>query len=306
MNKSLTSIEKAELLKSSIYHLYSHEGRSVGYISRLLGINRKTISDKIKEWNLPEAEPRHHLSPSEQKFLNKNRNLIKSRLDNNIRLIAIAAELKVSPLMLLSVCIKNDAVLSTAYENSKKRRHADNSNPLAIINPVDLDDEHWKPVLGYDNYFVSDKCRVKFVYHDASQLVKVLPNEHNKALYVYLIKNGIPHALRLDRLVAHAFVDGYDTVHTCLAYKDHNPKNIVPKNLIWVEPVPGTASRKPRKITRKPDKNYDFVSILYRNRYEFKTIRAFAKFLNKSETEIRQYLDEPDKHDIKLINNCND
>jgi len=54
----MKSYEKAELLKESIFQLYSKEGRSVSYISKLLGINRRTISKKIKEWNLPVSKPK--------------------------------------------------------------------------------------------------------------------------------------------------------------------------------------------------------------------------------------------------------
>ena len=43
----MTTEEKAEMLKSTISQLYSKEGRSISYISRLLEINRRTISAKI-------------------------------------------------------------------------------------------------------------------------------------------------------------------------------------------------------------------------------------------------------------------
>ena len=39
----MTNSEKAELLKDTIYQLYSKEGRSKSYISRLLEIDRKIL-----------------------------------------------------------------------------------------------------------------------------------------------------------------------------------------------------------------------------------------------------------------------
>lgn len=63
----MTSKEKAELLKPTIHHLYVNEGHSIGYISRLLEINRTTISHKIKEWKFPENRSKLHLRPSDLK-----------------------------------------------------------------------------------------------------------------------------------------------------------------------------------------------------------------------------------------------
>ena len=91
----MTSVEKAEFLKSSIYQLYVNEGRTKSYVSRLLEINRKTISEKIREWNLPESAHLRHLKPSTEKFINRNRALIKLRLDNDVSVTEIAEELGV-------------------------------------------------------------------------------------------------------------------------------------------------------------------------------------------------------------------
>ena len=45
----MTSQEKAEMLKTTITQLYTNEGRTISYISRLLEINRTTVAHKIKE-----------------------------------------------------------------------------------------------------------------------------------------------------------------------------------------------------------------------------------------------------------------
>lgn len=107
----MRSYDKAEMLKSAIKHLYSNEGHSISYISKLLEINRKTLSSKIIEWKLSEPEPRHHFTPSMKKFVNKNRQLIKSRLDSDIPITKIADEINISRHSLVKTIIPNDAIL---------------------------------------------------------------------------------------------------------------------------------------------------------------------------------------------------
>ena len=318
MNKSLTSIEKAELLKSSIYHLYSHEGRSIGYISRLLGINRKTISDKIKEWHLPEAEPRHYLSPSKQKFLNKNRNLIKSRLDNDVAITVIAKELKIDRSTLYKTYIVHDDILKKAYIDHKQRLHDKHDE---IVNTAktkskhvydfeNLPNEIWKPILGYNGYFISNKGRVKhhIKRYDSYILMTSQPNKNNERLYIRLTNdNGKSKNIQIANLVGHAFVNGYDETHNTINHEDGDVANNDSTNLSWQSQSENNAHAY-RKLNRSivDHKRYKFDCILYQNKYQFKTVAAFARFLGKSETQTRRYLDNPEAHDIKLINNCND
>lgn len=64
----MTQIEKIEILKETITQLYEKEGRSKLYISDLLKINRKSLTQKINEWELVKADKRH-LNPSNKNFL---------------------------------------------------------------------------------------------------------------------------------------------------------------------------------------------------------------------------------------------
>ena len=75
----ITATEKAELLKDTIYQMWSKEGRSKSYISRLLKINRVVLRNKITEWDFPKADPMRHFSPRVQKFVNQNREYIIKR-----------------------------------------------------------------------------------------------------------------------------------------------------------------------------------------------------------------------------------
>lgn len=318
MEHNLTSKEKAELLKSSIYHLYSNEGRSISYISRLLGINRKTLSDMIKAWDFPEAEPRHHLTPSNQKFLNAHRNLIKSRLDNDVALTHIAIELKTDRHKLYRTFIANDPVLEKAYEDCINRRHENHNNRVENMKSKshleydfeDLPGEIWKPILGYPEYEVSNIGRVRhhIKRYDSYILMKQQPNKNNGRLYIRLTnESGKSKNLQVANLVGHAFVDGYDETHCTINHDDGDVQNNRADNLYW-QTQSENNTHSYRKLNRSvvDHKRYHFKTILYKNKYEFKTVAAFAKFIGKSETQARRYLDEPEKHDIKLINNCND
>lgn len=91
----MTHKEKINILKDTIIKLYEQEGRSKSYISSLLNVDRRVLTYQIKEWNLKQKKI-HRLTPSNQKFANKHRQLIKSRLDNNISQVEIAKELGVS------------------------------------------------------------------------------------------------------------------------------------------------------------------------------------------------------------------
>ncbi len=235
MNNNLTSYEKAELLKDTIYHMYSKEGRSKSYISKLLKINRKTINDKIKEWNFPEAEPRHHLTPSNLKFLNAHRNLIKSRLDNDIPITKIAEELKVDRHYLQRTIIQNDVVLNKARTDYMNRLH-NNSNQLKSdmmnksrlnYNIIDLPGEEWKPILGYDDYMISNKGRVKHLAkrYGKYYLLQQTPNKNNNRLYVTLHKDNTKKNLQVAKLVAHAFVDGYSDINNTVNHEDGDVQN---------------------------------------------------------------------------------
>lgn len=303
---TMTSNEKAELLKTTIMHLYSNEGRSINYIGRLLDINRTTISRKIKEWKLKPAEPRRHLTPSNQKFLNKNKNLIKSRLDHDVPLQKIAAELKISRDVLYRTFIRYDDVLKKAYDDwNHRRKKQAKQNTRPNYDPKDLPDEHWIEILGYPRHYVSDKGRIK---HYAKRcgayiLLTQTPNKETGQPYVHLINaDGKPKNLMVARLVGHAFVPGFDETHNTVHYKDGDVTNIDATNLTWKSKSENnTHAYKRQNRNKEYKKQCRFDYILYQNKYQFKTVAAFAKFLGKSETQTRRRLDEPEKHEIRLV-----
>jgi predicted DNA-binding protein YlxM (UPF0122 family) len=310
---NMTSTEKAELLKSSISHLYSKEGRSISYISKLLDINRKTVSSKIRELDLPSAEPRHHLTPSNQKFLNKNRNLMKSRLDNDVPMAKIAEELKISRDSLCKTFIANDDILKKTHADyiNRMKTNAENrtqnlkSKSSREYNFEDLENEEWKPILGYDEYFVSNKGRIKHYVsrYKSYILLKQQPNANlDNRLYVCITNGNKRKNFAVARLVAHAFVNGFSSENNTVNHKDGNPANNCSDNLEWVSQSENNRhSHRELNRTKVNFKKYKFDKIIYNGKYEFKTVAAFSRFLNLSETQTRRYLDEPEKHNIKLV-----
>lgn len=308
----MTSMEKAELMKSTIYQLYTNEGRSISYISRLLEINRRTISHKIKEWEFPEAKFRHHMTPSTQKFLNKNKSLIKARLDADIPVAKIAEELGVSRHMLQKTIIMQDDVLKKAKEDYLNRREARISEKKNVLmdqsyleyDDSSLDGEIWQPILGYDNYMISNAGRVRRFcarYHHF-YLIQPCPNKNNGRLYVALYRDNKKRNMQVANLVAHAFVNGYSKEKNTVNHKDGDVTNNWDWNLEWMSQAENNLHAY-RSLHKKPyeKRRYVFSKLIYQGKYEFKTVAAFARFLGKSETQVRRYLDEPARHQIEFV-----
>ena len=307
----MNSKEKCELLKDTIYQLYSMEGRSKSYIGRLLKINRKTLSEKInKEWKFPEPEPRRHANPSTRKFINKNRAFIKKRLDNNIPVNEIARELGVTRDVLKTVFFY-DGILQKAKEDYLKRiedesylkkEQALKKSGKNYYN-ADLEGEIWKTVAGHENYEVSNLGRVRSKNKDGYILLTPVPNKNNGRLYVGISKGEkIKKNIQLSRLVAFAFCQGHTEERNTVNHKDGNVQNCTAENLEWMsQSENNTHSYRAlgRKINRHRKKS--FSSLLYKNKYEFKTIESFARFLGKSPTQVQRYLESPEKHEITII-----
>lgn len=325
---STISEDKCELLKDTIKQLYSNEGRSFSYISRLLSINRQTISQKIKEWNLPEPKPQRHMNPSNVKWLNANRQKVKSLLDKDAPLTKIGPQVGKNQKQLLNTFIPYDPILSKAYADYIQRIHDNHEayvekhkeNCKIEYQKEDLPDEIWKDILGYSGYQISNKGRARHYIkrYDSWVILKPQPNKNNGRLYINLQKDIPEEAgnkqpkrqrknLMLARVVALAFVDGHSEERNTVNHKDGNVANPDASNLEWTTQGENNEHAyrelKRQKVTKR---RYGFDKIIYKNKYEFKTVAAFARFIGKSGTQTRRYLDEPEKHDIKLIRNCND
>ena len=301
--------DKCELLKDTIEILYTKEGRSKVYISELLKLNRKTLTTKINDWKLEQANPAKRVLPSTQKFINKNKTLILARLNNDIPITKIAQEIGCSRGFLQNTVIPADKELSEAKEASMIRRNdAHNElvknkiqNSSRIYEFEDIVGEEWKTPVGYSNYKVSNMGRVKSEAKRYKQyyLVKSYPNKNNGRLYVSLINdNGKRKNIALARLVAYCFCDGFSEKNNTVNHKDGDVSNNKAENLEWVSQSDNL--KHSYNILNRPvniGKPLPYV-IVYKNKYKFQSIAAFARFLGISWTQASRYVSEPEKHNI--------
>lgn len=294
----MTEREKIELLKNTIIKLYCNEGRSKSYISRLLEVDRKTLIKAINEdWKLEKGNV-SYLTPSNQKFANKNKNLIISKLDNDISISKIANELKVTSEYLSNIIKKvpelNEHKID--YINRQKINAQERKNQLVEKSSLNCDweelpDEEWKEILGYSNYYISNMGRVKKYIKTYDKYVLLSLNINSKTGRVYIKIEG--KGLQVSRLVGFAFLDGYSEEKNTIEHIDNDVTNNKASNLMWVSMGDNNklaykkGKAKSKAFTKRRGK---WKKIILDDKYEFKTIVALAKFLGKSETQINRYI----------------
>ena len=292
----MTQKEKIELLKPTIIFLYEKEGRSKSYISRLLEIDRKTLSNVINyEWKLTKANIKR-LNPSNQKFANKHRQFIKSKLDNDISHNNIAKELNVTRSYLENIIYK-DEVLNKANEDyvnriklkAKNNQQEKKDNSYLEYNIEHIEGEEWKEILGYEGYYISNKGRVKHYIktYESYILLKSTINPRSGREYIR-IKNK---TFQMARLVGFAFVPGYTETKNTIDHIDGDVLNNKASNLEWVSQSENNkrAYNNGRVVNKSKS---SLKKIIVDDKYEFKTIVAFAKFCGVSETQARRYIDK--------------
>lgn len=298
------------MLKDTIYQLYSKEGRTKSYISRLLSLNRKILTEYINNiWKFPQAKGKRHMTPSVEKFYNKNKQLIKARLDDDISVTEIARELGCT-VSRLNTVFYYDSVLKKSLDDYKKRIHI---NHLASIeqrkmescreyNIENIDGEVWKPILGYKDYFVSNMGRIKHYVKTYDAYCLLTPQKNVLNGYYYVGISG--KNLALHRIVAHSFVDGETQDNNTVNHIDGNKDNNKASNLEWMSQSSNNIHsyrELGRKVVNVGKANRKYKKIIYKDKYEFKTVAAFSRFIGKSPTQCRRYLSSPSKYDIRII-----
>lgn len=302
--------DKAELLKETIAHLYSNEGRSFSYMERLLKIPRSVISKKIREWDLKPAEPTHHMSPSTEKFYKRNKDKIIALLKNGVTASEIARRLRFNRRLFQTYCL-NDPQFKEIYQQYIRKGTGNTSLPSMnsfqnrrYSPELDLPDEEWKTILGWPDYKVSNMGRVIHYNNvvDDYIFISASPNINTGRLYVRLVDGSRNANLMLHRLVAFAFVDGYSDVNNTVNHKDGDITNNKASNLEWVSQSENNTHA--YRVLHRVKNRYTgpkFSKIIYQNKYEFKTVAALARFLKKSETQVRRYLEKPEQHDLEIV-----
>lgn len=303
----MTNKEKCELLKDTIYQLYTKEGRTKTYIGQLLGIDRKIVGQKIREWNFPQSQSKMHLTPKNEKLLNEYNQYIISQLGKDSTITSIAQKMKISNDSLVRL-FKYDETIQKTYEEWQERNSkAKQSNNKILLKDNLIDNEVWKEILGYEKYQVSNYGRIKTTYLNEEILLRYCINPKNCRVQVVLYNNKESKIYQVARLVGFAFCKGHDKEHNTINHKDGDITNNKATNLEWTSQSENNLHSY-RTLNRNPvtKKRFIFDKILYKNKYEFKSIAALSRFMGKSEIQVRRYLETPEEYDIKLINNCND
>lgn len=307
--------EKCELLKNSIYQLYSKEGRSKNYISKLFEISRYTLADKIKEWDFPEPAFKRTILPSAEKFLNKNKTFILAELKKGSTVVDIAKKINVDRKKIYSL-FKYDEELQQNYEkqkkikeeNSIKKREQLKEKSFLNYNYQAIKGEQWKPIENFEEYEISNCGRVRRYALSYKSYYLLRPYLTKQGYLSVSIRNNKEiKNVKVHRLVGLAFLKEFYNEDNCaINHKDGIKTNNNVNNLEWVSQASNNLHAA-RILKRQPPKHKKaFDKILYKDKYEFGTIAAFSRFLDKSETQTRRYLDEPEKYEIKLINKTND
>lgn len=302
-------IKKLEELKEPITTLYCKEGRSKSYISRLFNIDRKYVTHVINNvWKLEVGHVRT-LTPSRQKFYNKNKQLIRTRMEYRTPLAELLKELKMSSSKSLYTLIDGsldepmielkDKYKSWVTEDRKecrdRRIQSIMNNSSREYNIEEIEGEIWKPILGNDKYFISNKGRVKRFaerYNSYYLLQPQLSGKEKKYLQI-----EIPNKrYKVHRLVGFTFLnDSWSKERNTINHIDGNTLNNCVENLEWVSQSEN--NKKAYELGKRKSVGYSkfgkFKKIILKKdgvEYKFSSISAFAKFVGLSETQASRHL----------------
>ena len=280
----MNAYEKAKMLTPAIRQLYVNEGRSKSYISKLLKIDRGNIRKIIEEEGYIQINQEKRKSVD---FLKSNKEYIIARIKDGWNQKQIYTSLKVGRIFYLKVLEYDSDIKETMRSRP--------NNPCAKYEHID--GEIWKDILGYSNYQVSNFGRIR------NTLGVLTPQENikNGYMYIALTANGKRKNFRIHRLVAHNFCNGYSNEKNQVNHIDGDITNNKASNLEWVSPSENLIHSY-EYLNRKHKGGYPISYIIcYQNKYQFKTISSFARFLNISETQAKRYIENKEKHNITLI-----
>ncbi|CAL9958687.1 HNH endonuclease [Vibrio phage F99] len=294
--------------KEIIYKLYSVEGRSLNYIATLLDLRRQTMTTVIKdEWWFKQANVKRP-TPRIQKLLNRHKEAIITYCSNleNRWLVELYETLGITENE-LNTLRKNDETLDevvTSFTQRKtdadlfrEERLEKEAQYLVDINSIE--GEVWKDILGYEGiYQVSNFARIK-------SNTKILTPEYNKQqgrYHIQLCKKGVRKSYKRYRLVALTFLDNPENLKT-VNHKDGNCCNDHLGNLEWSSQEYQNwhkleILKRDKSIAYK--KNGKFKKVIIDGKFTFKTLKAAARFLGVSDSQIQRYLSGETPFDRKI------
>lgn len=286
----MTQKEKIEINKDIIEKLYCVEGRNKSYISRLLEIDRKTLTNYINNQDWEQAKVKR-LCKSTEKFYKEHKLQILKLLTQEKTIHYIAGQLGVDDAVIKTI-INFDEELQIAHENFKHISIIETKRKDLAFE--DLPEEEWKLIndIRFINkpYYISNMGRCK-VYLSEYKCFRLLKGQKNKKSGYWYIRGPLG-ARAIHRLVAKYFVNGQSDITNTVNHIDMNKDNNKASNLEWVSQAKNNqeAFYGGRKASIAYGKHGKFKSITLDNTYEFKTIRALAKFLKISESHLQRLL----------------
>lgn len=295
-------MENVENFKSIIEKLYCKEGRSLSYIANLIDLPRTDIKHKIEEWQFVQGNS-DYLKPSILKHFNQNKSNIINWLKNDAEIEDICVNLNCSKKE-FHAYTANDSYVKQIYSEylgrlTKNKKCVALSNHLFKV--VDLPNEIWKEVDDYPTYYISNMGRVKKYSTEYKKyyLLDIAENKDNHRLYVNLINENGRRYIQVSRLVGDAFIPGKSEENDTINHIDCNIHNNKADNLEWVSQVINTQKYfkdfyTPRSIILHK------YTILYKDKFTFKSVASFAKFIGKSETQTYRIINKGSS-DIKII-----
>ena len=300
--------EKILPYKEIIWKLYAVEGRNKSYISRLLNVDRKTLTNLINyEWCFEKAQ-KYHMKPSNQKTLNKYRSKLISLIKKNYTIPMLAEETKLNQ-SLIMLFLKHDKKLSWHWgekisrdkEMAQKNKEDMVKNSNLKYDMPDLPNEIWKQIDGFDGYQISNFGRIRS-YKVTYDKYAILSIRKNKFGYeeICLQQNGKRKTMKIHRLVAMAFCKKLSDNHNTVNHIDGNKTNNVAQNLEWVTQAENNKHAYDVLNRKRVKVNKIKFKIIYNDKYEFKTVASFARFLGKSETQTRRYIEYPKKYKMNI------
>lgn len=298
-------------LKNVIYKLYCEEGKSLNYISSLLEVNRKCLTDMVNNEFLFEKKYIRQITPRISKLLNTHKsNLISFFLNSDeTSLQYIYNEMGISENLLKTMCDVDIDLLQAKKIFLSKPSLSYKESLIRYQNKVereqlseDLEGEIWKDILGYEGrYQVSNLGRVKSLIHGIRILKPTLNKLHNRN-YVSLVFDNKRRNLKVYRLVALTFLPNPNNLPT-VNHKNGDTTDDRLENLEWASQEYQNYHKNYVLKRDKPkafSKNGNFKKIILDNKYEFKTIKALSSFLGYSETQVQRYISGETAFDRKI------